>query len=448
MFLTAFSCKKEINKQYPIKNWTINMDAASKLRTELRLAFGKTVANMLKNQNFRNYFYKISQNQHDSIFNEIVFSMHQNDLVDGTKTFAQLLRENVDLEVKSIFGDSLIEMALDLDPCVCLKIPDLLYDVPWNPNDFAPCVYVETPTNLDGFQDYMVYHYSGYQSLINDFEITKPEHYYIMVKYSEDYTLIDINTWYNEKAISFFEFLPQLKENWNDLQSLILGIAIPSSYGPDKKFIPKYKAYQIWSEEYSYTGPLLSQTPGCGENCLRDCAKLTNFVPTILDHIQVNNDLFYYYLGSIFRESSSLLFGFWGVTDNFRSLFAIPSLRYRKMGFKIMSYKLNVKCENFENITNTMIPYLSISYYDKLIENNIPVNYIVLPKMKPGFIQYSIQYCFYNDIVVPNCLLSGYPENIKINTSLCPIPGIDIYSYCEKPLQEEISNDVSLYFNY
>ncbi|HMG15383.1 MAG TPA: hypothetical protein VK590_08060 [Saprospiraceae bacterium] len=448
LFFGVFACKCPINEQYLILNWTKNLDSITKLRTELRLSFGKTIANALGNKKFRDYIKKISENLSDSSFKEILFSVHQNDLVDGSNSFKQIIKKYVDCEVKTLFGDSLVEKTLLYDPCVCLKIPDFLFDLNWNTVDFAPCVYVQTLNSLDGYQDYMVYHFSGYQNLIKDYEYTKPEHYYIMVKYSEDYSLVNTDTWKNEKGISFFEFLPQVQSNWPDLQSLILDKSITTMYGSNFVFIAKYEAYKVWSQKYSYHGTLLSQSPGCGEQCLRDCAKQDDFVPTTLDYVQVTNPLFYQEPGTLFNESTTLIFGFWNSgLGSFENLFAIPSIRFKKLGFKPKSIYLKNIYNNYENLGYIQVPYIDFQYdQDKKSGNKINVNYEITSKLKLPYFQFLVGSFTYKDII-KNCNLE-YTQPYEIHASNCPIQGVDIISYCEPALIRHSPSFIACYFNY
>lgn len=446
--LAFISCKSNDNKQYPITSWTKNMDSTLKLRTELRLAFGKTFANALVNESFRKYIHAISQNPVDSNFNEIVFSVHYKDVIDGVNTFEQILKKYTDFEVKAIFGDSLIQKTLENDPCACIKIPDILYDVKWDPGSFAPCVYVETPRDL-GYLQYQVYHASGYQSLIEDFESIDPEHYYIMVKYSEDYTLMNTETWTNEKNISMFEFIPQAQEDWNLLEAKILADAVPSIYGANRVFIKKFKAYQTWSEKFSYKGNYVGDTVTCDKDCPRKCLEQIDFVPTTLDHIQVTQDFFYSYFGGIFRESTSILVGFYSNYINlFANLCGIPAIRFKTLGYKAQSIKLNLKEECYGNIGNAYVPYLKLTKRDYDTPGyKIPIHYIVLNKMKDNPFQFLFYTIPYNDIVI-TAPLDYYPKPFEIHGSNFAGIGLSGYYYCSPQLSSEESGSLSLSFRY
>ncbi|HMG16690.1 MAG TPA: hypothetical protein VK590_14630 [Saprospiraceae bacterium] len=446
------SCQKDsLNTNLSIKYWTDSLNPDAKLHTQLRLAFGKSVANALENVNFRKYIYNLSQNDKDSLYNEILFSTHQNDIVVGNKTFAQFINDNQSDEVRSIFGNTLVEKLLEFDPLVCIKIPDLLYDIKWDPEIFAPCVYVKTPHNLDDRCNYMVYHCSGYQSLINDFEITEPNHYYVTIKYSEDYSLINTNTWQNEKGMSFFEFLPQAEKHWDVLKPLIIASAIPSIYGQDKVYIKKFKAYEIWADNYAYKGPVVvNGSSPCPGYCPRKCVEQMDFVPTIFDHVSVNNELFFHDLGAIFLESGSLYYNFSDQGGKeFNDAVAIPALRFRKLGFKAKSIKLSLVNLSATKISLSPVPFLKLTHYldHDLPRKNFYIKYLILPKMtSQNIVIYN--YFFTYDDYFSNDIWDFESKKVNLHPTWVTVQGSNPYEYCSTPLHEDASNSVSFYINF
>jgi len=451
LVLILVSCYKDlVNKQYTIKDWTQSMTSDLKLKTELRLGFGKAVANAFGNQAFRKYFHDISIKGQDSMFNEILFAVHKDDIVENGKTVAQIIGESADSEVRGIFGDSLVEKVLQIDQCVCMKIPDLLFELNWNPKDFAPCVYVETPQNLNGLCDYQVYHESGYQGLINDFEVSYPLHYYVMVKYSEDYSLIDTDTWLNEKGISFTEFMPQLGSDWEEWKTKFKLIAEASPYGKKIIFIPKYKAYEMWIEKNAYNGPFLSELPDCGMNCLRKCHPSLKY-PTVLENFNSFTPILFHSVGGIFRESQNYFFQFHYLgTDTTFSLLAIPGLRSKKIGYKASILELDVKREEFDNLGEVIIPFLKSDFdftRKQLIKTEI--NFPIFnSSTEARSFQVDYYWPIYNDIVIKQSVFNYSNKPFYFNTTIVVPRGNATYRYCYSPTTIISNGNMNFKINY
>jgi len=124
-----FSCGKEVLpfQKKTISELTLNMQSNIKKASEIRLAFGIAVANAMEDISFRNYIKNISSNNTDSIYKEILFALHKDDIVACNTTLAQYINMNINDEIKNIFGDQFIQKVLQEDPLVCIKIPDVFW---------------------------------------------------------------------------------------------------------------------------------------------------------------------------------------------------------------------------------------------------------------------------------------------------------------------------------
>ncbi|MBK9743726.1 MAG: hypothetical protein IPO94_12535 [Saprospiraceae bacterium] len=96
---------------------------------------------------------------------------------------------------------------------VAIKLPDLFHSMIWDTKNIIPFVGVQTPNLLPGFT-YTFYYHNGYSELIKDVNAAfyeQVKYFYIMVKYSSDYLLLNTDNLTNEKNISLYEFLPQIE---------------------------------------------------------------------------------------------------------------------------------------------------------------------------------------------------------------------------------------------
>lgn len=106
LFLFIFlSCQKE---ELPFQSRTItemtaNMEGDIKELSQLRLSFGKAVANALEDVEFREYINTISRKNTQSYFNEIVFALHKDDIAVGNKTLETVIKEAVCKETKELY---------------------------------------------------------------------------------------------------------------------------------------------------------------------------------------------------------------------------------------------------------------------------------------------------------------------------------------------------------
>src|SRR5690606_11495313 len=118
------------------------------------------------------------------------------------------------------------------------------------------------------FFHYMVYHHSGYREFVPASEM--PPYYGLVVKYSEDYILLNTQNLENEKGIQLAEILPQyLNCNADFLDSLeMIGKPVPE--------LTEFKIFskkEIFLMQKNLCSPF-SFAAACAAACGRDCVPL------------------------------------------------------------------------------------------------------------------------------------------------------------------------------
>ncbi len=274
----VLSCRKD-GLQFDnltITELTESFEPDARFRNQLRLAFGKTLANALSKIALKDYIIEKSLGNRDGMFEEIVFSQHYLDEIYPGITFAEFLRRSVDDEVKAVFGDDFIETVLRSDPLLVIKLPDIFYNLGFR-GIFGgplstPMVYVKTPNPVpnphSSFFHYIVYHHSGYREFVPASEM--PPYYGLVVKYSEDYMLLNTQNLENEKGIQLAEILPQyLNCNADFLDSLeMIGKPVPE--------LTEFKLFskkEVFLMQKNLCNPF-SFAPACAAACGRDCVPL------------------------------------------------------------------------------------------------------------------------------------------------------------------------------
>lgn len=257
-----------------------------KFRTQLRMAFGKTLSKAIINPEVLDYIKDESITTDIQGYKEILFGIHVDKEVYNGKTLRAYIHESMDDEVKGLFSGNLVDTLLSFDPLITIKIPDIFSDVDWGKDGVVPLVYVQTSIPLKGYDEYIAYHGSGYQELISS--DSKPPYFCISVKYSEDYILLNQRVQINEKNISLYEFFPQIsRSDWLELEETVLAHSpeapgVPGYYYCLKKDI--YRAHRSLNKENL---DLIEDDQNCNEECKRDCRNPEN-IKTVLKNYVLN----------------------------------------------------------------------------------------------------------------------------------------------------------------
>jgi len=282
--LIVISCRDEV-LPYSYENISsVTSDYSGELlfKTQLRLAFGKAFANALKNIEFRIYIKGKSKENTTKYFNELLFSTLESDIVFDSKTFGDYVKEGIDDEIKKLFGDSLVDMVMKYDPMVTIKIPDIFYNTEWEIEKYSPIVYVKT-INVFGVGNesyYLGYHFSGYQDKLLRYK--KVEKYSIIIKYSEDYILVNRVSYLDIHNVRLYDLIPQIK---NDCGAEIVQRVINNSkeYELNKKwvFIKKKALFENYVDHCELSNSIFVDS-NCVENCKRDCIEKDSTYNTLI----------------------------------------------------------------------------------------------------------------------------------------------------------------------
>ena len=388
--------------------------------SELRLALSKTVANGLNDSKFREYIQKTSKANTTRGFNEILLEVHKKDIVKDNLSLEDFLKTHVPSDAKETFGDSLFYFLYRDDPCVVIKIPDIFYDYNWDIHKIIPMVYAGVPSEVLN-PPYYAFHASGYQEEFID--TWNPTHFYITVKLSEDYSLYDINTWDNEKNISLYEVLPQAFEGgcWEILEEKIAKSGIDYSNDPKRKYIHRFKAFEIWREHCSYKGPLLMNNH-CGKPNLRDCVG-PGESKLILKSIKMKKEIMFILINNKFGDSFNWYCNFFDENTGEYLLTCVPAIRYSSFNLRGVVLKEKFITKDFECIGKATIPFMDIEYFKNNSSDSIEIGMEVIPSFNTGYKVYSTWYLTYEDLVYPRTFF----PSIQLNgTVLAPESTSDI----------------------
>ena len=364
--------------------------------SELRLALSKTVASGLNDSKFREYIQKTSRANTTRGFNEILLEVHKRDIIKDNLSLEAFLKQHVPSDAKEIFGDSLFHFLYRDDPCVVIKIPDIFYDYKWDIHKVNPMVYAGVPSEILN-PPYFAFHASGYQEEFIDTWF--PTHFYITVKLSEDYSLYDINTWNNEKNINLDEVLPQAFVGgcWDKLEEIISKSGIAYSNDPNRKYIHRFKAFEIWREHCSYKGPLLMNNP-CGKPNLRDCVG-PGESKLILKSYKVHNEILFLLANNKFGDSFFWYCNFLNKLTGESTLTCLPAIRYINLNTRKVILKEKFVTKNFECIGKVLIPSMEIDYGKNDQINEIEIGMEVVSSFDETHKNFSSYYCVFNDLV-------------------------------------------------
>jgi hypothetical protein len=314
LMVTNLSCSKdEIPVTKNIVGWTDDVPAQNRDLYKIRLAFGKTIASALKEQELRDYIKQKSIMPDKQIFQELLFTLIKDDVLPSGKTVLQLIKQYEDAEVKELFGETLLDRVEKEDPMVAIKLPDVFHQYDWDTDNVIPFVGVETPTRIKIGQwnlHYVFYYYNGYHELIEDFE-SKPyeniKYFYLMVKYASDHILLNVNNMSNEKNITLEEFMPQIKLCKANILPDILKSGVKDAFAPNIIYLNLRTCFDIWFDQCSYKGPFLYDQEPCLRElslCPRDCVPDQPLKKNVvLTGFDVRKDFFLFQIAGLFVES-------------------------------------------------------------------------------------------------------------------------------------------------
>lgn len=402
--LFIISCSKaDFSTEHKINDLVAGFEPETQYRTKLRLAFGKAVALALGEKEFRDYIKDKSRKQGSLVFEELVFILIKDDILPSGRTVAQVIQDNEDSEVKSLFADDLIAQVLQDDPMVAIKLPDLFFDVEWDTDHLIPFVGVETALPI--LHNYSFYYHNGYHELLDDFNSTANsniKYFYVAVLHSRDYLLLDVFTLTNEKGITLEEFLPQIFYSQHDALSDILKSGISLLSKPNKVIIHLRQAYEIWKDKNKFTGQLVGEIMPCGERCLRDCIEDYDVAGrVIMNGFELVNDLPLKSLGSLFSESFILSLKFSQFRENQKFVWTRPS---RDNEFLPLQEVEVFKSDKSHKGKSFEVPLVNV-IYNRITPNNrkwIDVNCVIRTDLKAGdFFNICISKLVYSDKINP-----------------------------------------------
>lgn len=437
------SCKCHTNLDFAtdsIESLTMDFNPEVKFRTQLRMAFGKTLSKAFINPEVLGYILEESKSVDKNSFNELLLGVHVDKEVYNGKSLREYLNDAMDDEVKSLFDDNLIDTLLAFDPLISIKIPDIFSGEKWINDNLLPFVYVQTPIHLRDYDKYMAYHGSGYQELIsNDIN---PPYFCTVVKYSEDFLLLSRNAPLNEKGISLYEFFPQIRESdWNEIKNSVFKNAleaprVPGYYYVSKKFIFN-AANEYKYEEYR----LVEDDPSCDMMCERDCKSIDD-LKTVIKGFSLKNGYPFDERDKsrMFLESYSLNFiiHYGKDGDKIESRVGLHGNRITELvGEVIGEYKLKPEKRCYEKIGEVVLPTLVGSKgYDfsgsNFVIENVPIIDGWLEGERQKSYSISAYYSEYLDIVNPRSYTYQGQASIKLNATFFVQIGKRVLYYCDE----------------
>lgn len=426
------SCtKNDFSDDRNITSWTEHIPTQNRDLYQIRLAFGKTLAAALKEKELRAFIKQKSIIPGEKVYQELVYALIKDEKLASGKTVAQVIQAHEDVEVKELFGETLLDRVATDDPMMAIKLPDVFYEKDWDTDALIPFVGVQTPSQINF--SYVFYFHNGYHELLQEFEkvfYKDVKYFYLMLKYSTDHTLINVNNMANEKNISLYELFPQFEYCSTNIIPQILKSGIRSVDSPNEIILSKIKCYEIWSELCSYKGDFGYTSDTCGLlfECPRDCDPDNPLNRNIvLSGFEVRNDL--YILGGLFEESANVSFDFIALNNDAEyRRFVVPSVRY----FGLDKFKVNVTISNREMIFENSkfnVPLVSTEYQTTNNQSKwIPINSLMYndaSKDQNNEYDYCVNLIFYEDAVntfdvrseLFYCLKGFYNGNLQLNST-------------------------------
>lgn len=425
--------------------------------TQIRLSFAKAVALAMSDIEFRDYIKKISTENNDSSFSEIVFALHKNDKIRN-KTLELAINEAADNEIKALYGNNFISKVLEIDPLVCIKIPDIFREVNWQTEKYAPMVLAKTPVKfLDStaiFQ-YINYHYSGYQQFLKFG--SKPEYLTIVVKYSEDYILLDELTYRNEKGLPIFDIITQTEKNWDLVKNRIFENGQSYPPDPDFKYLLKRDIYEIVKELTEPKSYNFINVASCQKPCKRDCQPNGSY-NNVLEKIKFNPLLIdgEFYTHSILEDNINLLFVLADFDNFYNPLSIIDKFSvsgFRKIEFVDRNFEITISQEkdNFEKIGEVILPKINIvADKTKYKAFEVPVNHQLFDSWSGN--EHFHTLCMYRitheDFLYRFIELDNKPLPFPLFVSSLNSIGKGPFNYCDLPNTNYYFGNVDFYVKY
>ncbi len=385
LLLSCQSCKEEVKRPYnyiPIETLLNAHEEPFLSIDRMRLALAKTIANAMKHIEVRAFFYNLSKQNTTDRFNEVLFALHTEDIVSNNKSLRYYLTNAMDDEVSSLFGKDFVNIIIHNAPLLCLKIPDVFYSIDWDISSYAPFIYAKTICSFpDNDFTNIGYHPSGLQDKLSRFKNAKK--YGMIIKFSEDYILMDPERLTTHQGYNFFDFFPQYNmKNWYLLKKGILAESFQSKTDPKLYYVPKKTLsthFINWEKE---NAPPFISTDNCEEKCLRDCQDQDATFSRLMSLEFLEYDLLRVLRWKSFMlKETEDLFVLYNLIDNSSTGKIID--KYYLAGFRRQDFvnrtieaKIVLKTINYENIGEVIIPFVSL----KVITNDfnrIPIYHVL-----------------------------------------------------------------------
>jgi len=442
------SCKHYVTRPFDyqdISTLIAGIDEGNKYLFTNRLAFSKLLAKAMKHVELRDYLQRISRENTDHIFNEIVFALHKGDIIDGCMTLQDYIRNEIDSEIRPFYQGDIIETLLVQDPMLTIKLPDIFYDIDWDVFDFSPLVYARTidPIGNDERGPYYIgYHYSGYQDRLH--QLRRPTKFSFVVKFSEDYILLDVGELTSFQGIPLSSLFPQYTPAvWSKLKDKILSQSFKSPDGSNLYYIKKrvmFDLYKAW-EKMHYRNYV--DSTDCKGRCLRDCypidstynviesftedANLTEIFWDDTYILRENEDILIYYNAFVGGDEVKLI-----------DKYYIGGFRNAEIINRKLKIDLNPKKQKYEHIGKVVVPYVSVVVLEQNF-NKIELNHLVekgwsTPKLRARDFEF---FTIYRENLIFNYRV-GIGKLNDISDEYCTLYkdlGNEYFGYCTPPVK-------------
>ena len=349
-----------------------------------RLLFAKALSKALNHIELRDYINKLSRDNTTNTFNEIIFALHKDDVIKDGRKFKDYIEQEVDDEITSIYGKDFLNKIQEQDPMLAIKLPDIFYLFNWDIYKFSPFVYAKTIFPIGNDENgpfYMGYHCSGLQDKL--YKLRKVNKFSLVVKYSEDYLLIDIENLVNHKKIPLINIFPQYTPFvWNNLKETILSKSYKSPTGDNKYYVKKRLLFDLFKniEKKDYVNYI--DTTTCEKQCVRNCFNQDSSYNKILSLKFISFDLMTVFQGNTFILNDNIdLFmlynSFLGENKvEVVNRFFITGFRRDEYMKRNINIVLRLISEKYEKIGEILIPYLDINI--EILEfNEIQLNHLL-----------------------------------------------------------------------
>ena len=163
----------------------------------LRLCIAELIAQVLKEEDFREYLRQQSINSEEDWNNEFLLIQHLDARITPDFTFLHYVDQVIDERGSSCFtGVENFRNVVFNDPLLVLKIPDGIPAEEWDVSRTVPFVYAKTlnaipyATSIEDKVGTIGLHASG---AVDVYQFEQPNYFPLVLKYSEDYVAVDEN---------------------------------------------------------------------------------------------------------------------------------------------------------------------------------------------------------------------------------------------------------------